>query len=259
MAKLNLLTSTADYSIIENSQLLYQALPGGLGKTRLDFIDDVEKRILVSWSCDPTEYTYLQQFVRQNIADDCPLFDIDLIVGDSLVAEYQARFVPESFQTKSIIGYSFECSAEVLVIQGSVDDTWPAGWTSNHINLPLDKSQYTISHGDESQMTRHDGGVSKTRRSYFNSAYKASVNWICTADQFTDLMQAYRAHTKAGGKPFTIDAFVHSASLIRHRALIIPGSFTLSSHAGDTFVVNAQLEIESKPWTGSFTPHSEVL
>lgn len=255
MAKLNLLTSTADYTLVENAQLLYQALEGGLGMTRLDYIDDVEKRITVSWSCDATEYAYLQEFLRQNVADDCVPFDIDLIVGTHLVVEYSARFVPETFELTGVDGYTFHCKAEIVAIPQTLDNDWPEEWLDFDIGIRVDKSQYSITPGNESIMTKHDGGVSHARRSYFNSAYKASVSWICKDDQFSLIMQAYRAHTAAGGKPFTIDLFVHTPELVKHRALIIPGSFTLTSHAGKTFIVNAQLEVESKPWMGTFTPH----
>ena len=255
MAKLNLLTSTSDYSLVESAQLLYQALDGGLGMTRLDYIGDVEKRITVSWSCNATEYSYLQQFVRQNIADDCGPFDIDLIVGTHLVVEYSARFIPETFELTGVDGYTFHCKAEIVAIPQVLSDEWPEEWSDFDIGIAVDKSQYNVALGNESIMTKHDGNVSHSRRSYFNSAYKASVSWICEDNQFSLLMQAYRAHTAAGGKPFTINLFVHTAELVKHRAIVIPGSFTLTSHAGVTFIVNAQLEIESQPWLGSFTPH----
>lgn len=259
MAKLNLLTNSSDYTLVEGAQLLYQALEGGLAKTRLDFVDDVEKSITVGWACSPTEYTYLQEFIRQNIADDGPPFDIDLIVGTNLVVEYSARLVPESFKLNGMDGYTFNCTAEILAVPQSLDNDWPEEWDDFYIDLPVDKSQYSLTYGAESLITKNDGGQSKSRRSYFNSAYKASVSWICKDNQFSLLMQAYRAHTAAGGKPFTIPLFVHRAELINHRAVIVPGTFTLTSHGGSAFVVNAQLEVESEPWLKPFTPHLSDL
>lgn len=256
MAKLLLNPLSASYTFAEPAQLLYQPLPGGMPRQRLDMVGGMSRLISVTYVCNASEYEYLIRFIRQNIADDAALIQIDLLITDSVLIEYNAYIVPDTFSLDSIDGYTFTCSMQVMAIPTNTESTtWPSGWTSSVFQLPPDKSSYSIKYGSESVSVQHDGNVPKSRRSYFNASRLASFRWNCDPDDFITFFEAYRYWVFSGGEPFYMDLFMDKSVLTRHRCTFVPGSVRLTTHQGHLHVVEAELEIESDPWPYSFTPH----
>lgn len=258
MAKLNLFPISASYTFAEPAQTLHQSLPGGLPRQRANVIGDMSRLVSITYVCDRSEYEYLVKFIRQNVADDCPLIDIDLLITESTLLEHQALIVPDTFALDAIDGLTFTCSMQLQVMPlGTELTTWPDVWDTGLLDLAPDKSSYTVKYGNESVAVQYEGNVPNQRRTYFNASRLVSLRWNCIPITFDRLLQAYRAWVVSGGDPFFMDLFMDRAILTRHRCTFVPGSFRLSSHQGQLHVVEADLEVESTPWPITFTSHGD--
>lgn len=249
MAKLQLQISSASYTFAEPSQLLSQPLPGGLSKTRLDIVGGMSRLINITYECNGSEYKYLVNFIRRNIAFDYEPIQLDLIISQGILQEYNATIVPDTFKLDAVDGVSFTCSFQVHAIPLDTEpNTWPGAWTDFVLQLAPQKESYSVHFGNEGVTSQLDGPLPRTRRSYFNAGRTVQVQWKCRIAEYDLLMQAYLAWVKSGGKPFLIDLFMDHPALTRHKAIFIPGSFTLTNHQGDLLVVSAELEVAPTPW-----------
>lgn len=258
MAKLNINPISASYTFAEPAQTLHQSLPGGMPRQRAGLIGDMSRLVSATFVCNQIEYDYIVQFVRQNIADDCPLIEIDLLISGAVLVEHTALIVPDTFALDSIDGITFTCSIQLQVMPlGTEVTTWPAVWDASVIELSPDKSSYTVKYGNESIAIQYDGNVPNQRRTYFNASRLVSLRWHCAPVNFDRLLQAYRAWRISGGDPFFMDLFMDRSILTRHRCTFVPGTFRLSSHQGDLHIIEADLEVESTPWPITFTSHGD--
>lgn len=234
------------------------SLPGGMPRQRANVIGDMSRLVSVTYVCDRSEYEYLVKFIRQNVADDCPLIDIDLLITESTLLEHQALIVPDTFALDAIDGLTFTCSMQLQVIPlGTELTTWPDVWDTGLLDLAPDKSSYTVKYGNESVAVQYEGNVPNQRRTYFNASRLVSLRWNCIPITFDRLLQAYRAWVVSGGEPFLMDLFMDRSILTRHRCTFVPGTFRLSSHQGELHIIEADLEVESDPWPLAFTGHGD--
>lgn len=259
MAKLNFNPISASYTFAEPAQTLHQSLPGGLPRQRADMIGGMSRLVSATFVCGQAEYEYLIRFIRQNIADDCSLIQIDLLITDSELLEFNAYIVPNTFALDSIDGITFTCSMQFQVIPLDTESTsWPAEWDTDVFQLPSDKSSYTVKYGEEAISVQHSGNTSKQRRTFFNASRLVSLRWNCNKADYITFFKAYRYWTVNGGKPFYMDLFMdRSTILTKHRCTFVPGTVRLSSHQGNLHVVEADIEAESTPWAGTFTSHGD--
>jgi len=218
----------------------------------------MSRLVSATFVCNQIEYDYIVQFVRQNIANDCPLIEIDLLISEAVLIEHTALIVPDTFALDSIDGITFTCSMQLQVMPlGTEVTTWPAVWDAGVLELQPDKSSYTVKYGNESIAVQYDGNIPNQRRTFFNASRLASLRWHCAPANFDRLLQAYRAWRVSGGDPFFMDLFMDRSILTRHRCTFVPGTFRLSSHQGDLHIIEADLEVESTPWPISFTSHGD--
>ena len=171
---------SASYTFAEPAQTLHQSLPGGLPRQRADMIGGMSRLVSATFVCGQAEYEYLVRFIRQNIADDCSLIQIDLLITDSELLEFNAYIVPNTFALDSIDGITFTCSMQFQVIPLDTESTsWPAEWDTDVFQLPSDKSSYTVKYGEEAISVQHSGNTSKQRRTFFNASRLVSLRWNC--------------------------------------------------------------------------------
>lgn len=259
MAKLNFNPISASYTFAEPAQTLHQSLPGGLPRQRADMIGGMSRLVSATFVCGQAEYEYLVRFIRQNIADDCSLIQIDLLITDSELLEFNAYIVPNTFALDSIDGITFTCSMQFQVIPLDTESTsWPAEWDTDVFQLPSDKSSYTVKYGEEAISVQHSGNTSKQRRTFFNASRLVSLRWNCNKADYITFFKAYRYWTVNGGKPFYMDLFMdRSTILTKHRCTFVPGTVRLSSHQGNLHVIEADIEAESTPWPITFVSHGD--
>jgi len=258
VAKLNISPISASYTFAEPAQTLHQSLAGGLPRQRADMLGGISRLVSTTFVCNQVEYEYLIRFIRQNIADDCPLIQIDMLVTDSGLLELNAYIVPNTFAIDSIDGITFTCSMQLQVIPlDSESTTWPSGWTIDIFQLPSDKSGYTVKYGEESVSVQYSGNIPKQRRTFFNASRLASLKWNCNPEDYITFFEAYRYWVFNGGKPFYMDLFMDKSVLTRHRCTFVPGTVRLSSHQGHLHVIEADLEVESAPWPFTYTSHGD--
>lgn len=258
MAKLNINPISASYTFAESAQTLHTSLPGGLPRQRADMIGGMSRLVSATFVCGQAEYEYIVQFVRQNVADDSPLIQIDLLITDSGLLEFDAYIVPDTFALDSVDGITFTCTMQLQVIPlDSESVTWPSGWTADIFQLPSDKSSYTVKYGQEYVSIQHSGNRPDQRRTFFNASRLVSLRWNCNPEDYISFFEAYRYWAVNGGKPFYMDLFMDRSALTRHRCTFVPGTVRLSSHQGHLHVVEADIEAESTPWLGSFTSHGD--
>lgn len=255
MAKLTLPPDKQGYSVKEQPQVVHVPLEGGLGWFRRDMVGGATRFIDVRWTVGREGFQTLEAFFEENIAEDCPPFEIDLFGPLATLLEYTAQLVEDSYGLNRIDGHTFEVSAQLEVWPlDSESTTWPAG-IAGKLELAPDQANYSTRLGSESASVRHEGNAGNYRRSYFNAARRVTVLWYCDANEYEYLQEAYRSWVASGGVPFLIDLILQTPDLVEHKACFIPGSFGLRSHSGLSYTVGAELEVEPTPNPGPFTFH----
>jgi hypothetical protein len=247
MSKLTLPAIPEGYAVQELPQQIYQELEGGFGAMRLDFIGGAARVVTVSWKTDRAGYAYLRSFYRTNIAQNCPVFQIDLVAHTGAVIEYDANFLPETMSLSGISGHTYSVQAQIEAVPASGESTsWPG--TSFVLTLNPDATGYSVKDSNDIEGSRQQGPVGLYRRNLLNNSRRVTATWLCDATEYTYLCACERAHVEQGGKPFSIDLILDAATPTTHRAIIVPGTFGLASQGGtDSFTVNAQLEVEPIP------------
>ena len=110
--------------------------------------------------------------------------------------------------------------------------------------LPPDETGYSIKDGIEVVATQLKGGAARYRKDIKNSTSQLSVQWTTDREGFKYLRLFYRLVATNGATPFLIDLIVDDYELTEHVANFIPGSMTIDTVSGFTFVVKAELEIK---------------
>lgn len=104
------------YSVRENSAtLLYTDLDGGPGRTRLDVIGGA-RLVTLQWSGGKQRWKTVKDFFSSNVALNCPLFLMDLMIDDAVYQEYRCNIIPQSINSKGPIGLGYSISAQFEVL-----------------------------------------------------------------------------------------------------------------------------------------------
>jgi hypothetical protein len=110
--------------------------------------------------------------------------------------------------------------------------------------LPPDQASYSVSSADEVLRVQLDGGRGRYRRDILNASRMVNCQWTIGPENFQYLNVFYRYSVENASEPFLIDLYLDDPFLTEHQANFIPGSFSLSSQQGLTFVVTAQIEVK---------------
>ena len=114
MAKFLIPPNVDGYGAQQAPESLAAELDGGAPKVRRDIIG-AAFRLNVTWLMDQEQYTYACAFYRTATNHGSEPFDIVLIIESHAVTEYEARFVPGSWQLASQRGHSYTVSAQLWV------------------------------------------------------------------------------------------------------------------------------------------------
>jgi hypothetical protein len=112
--------------------------------------------------------------------------------------------------------------------------------------LVVDKESYNVKPGNNVLSTKLEGGASRTRLDKIGATHSVNVQWKTNRKGYTYLMAFYRTTIKQGSLPFLIDLLVDSDIAEQYEAKIEPGTLTLASHTGETYIVTATLEVVPK-------------
>lgn len=256
MSQLQLNAIAADYGVQEPAQVLYRPLEGGLGWYRLDMFGGSSRIVNVTFVCDGDEYEYLRDFYRTNVGKDCEPFDIDLITFGSAVSTHTGcHFIEDSMKLTQVTGLTFTVSCQLEVPPTEAESVdWSDTGTPFKIEVAPQLVGYTMTDGNEIYSTVQDGPVGTYRRSYLNAARRLTVTWFVESVSYDYLMECYRAWVASGGKPFVMDLFMDQATLTTHKCCIIPGTWRISQK-GESYTINAELEVEPAPYAGEYVSH----
>lgn len=110
--------------------------------------------------------------------------------------------------------------------------------------LRPDNSSYSVTDGKEVVSTALDGGAGRYRRDILGATSSVNVQWVCDREDYHYIRAFYRSLLGKGAKPFLIDLVLDDPLPVEHKAYFVPGSMTLTSQRGLSYIVQAQLEVE---------------
>lgn len=114
MRKLELIPDREGYAVEHPDVVIHTQLSGGMGRYRQDKLG-ATYQVTAQWTLDPLEYASMVSFY-QNITKQGVLpFLIDLVIEDSKLEEYAARFVPLSFRLLEQSGLMYKVGATLTV------------------------------------------------------------------------------------------------------------------------------------------------
>ncbi len=114
MRKLKLLPDREGYMVEHPDVIIHTQLSGGMGRYRQDKLG-ATYQVTAQWTLDPVEYAAMVSFY-QNITKQGVLpFLIDLVIEDSKLEEYAARFAPLSFRLLEQSGLMYKVGATLIV------------------------------------------------------------------------------------------------------------------------------------------------
>jgi hypothetical protein len=114
MAKFLIPPNSSSYGHQQNAESLYAELDGGAPKVRRDIIG-AAFNLNVTWLLDQEQYTYARAFYRTATNHGSEPFLIDLILESAALEEYEALFVPGSWQLTEQSGHAYTVSAQLWV------------------------------------------------------------------------------------------------------------------------------------------------
>lgn len=116
------------YAVVENQDSLLNAdLDGGPPRTRLDVIGG-GRIITVQWSGQAKRWQKVRDFLNQNVALNCPKFNLDLIIETADYQTYQCNVVPGSIKSSTPVGryWVVQATLDVSPLDYAAID-WPTG------------------------------------------------------------------------------------------------------------------------------------
>lgn len=113
--------------------------------------------------------------------------------------------------------------------------------------LPPDQSSYAAQLGAQAIAVQLDGGASRVRQDQLGQSHRLTVQWTCNFKNYNYLMAFFRTSTSYGALPFIMALLLDAATVQNYTCLLVPGSLSLSSVSGFTFVVSATIEVLFDP------------
>jgi hypothetical protein len=110
--------------------------------------------------------------------------------------------------------------------------------------VPCERSNYAATPGIDVVVNQLDGGAGRYRQDQLGVTAQVSVQWSVGSKDYDYLMAFYRQNKAI---QFTIDLILDSSIAVEYTANFVPGTFTLSSQSGLTYVLQATLEVQPLP------------
>lgn len=109
---------------------------------------------------------------------------------------------------------------------------------------PPDQAAYAVVDGTSVISTALDGGSSRYRADLLGAPAKVTVQWTFDPLEYQYSKAFFKSGVNGGADAFLIDLYIDNSDLTTHTAHFVPGTFSLASQTGNTFVVTATLEVE---------------
>lgn len=107
--------------------------------------------------------------------------------------------------------------------------------------LVPEEPAYRLRFGDNNLATGNDSGAMRLRHRLRGNPHVADVSWSVTGLEFDYIRAFWRSVTKFGAMPFLIDLPVRGHVPVEHKALFVPGSFSINGEGPLLYTVSAQL------------------
>lgn len=108
------------------------------------------------------------------------------------------------------------------------------------LNIPPDSEGYGAVWGDEVLATQVEGGPARYRQVFIGAPGTVPVTWKCNAAEYDTLCAFYETNKAL---PFQIDLIWKTSAPVERNAHFVPGTFKLASQSGQTYIVQAELEV----------------
>lgn len=126
----------------------------------------------------------------------------------------------------------------------------------NTLNVSPERASLQLAMSDD-RLGSEVGAIGRYRRTLINGDRLVDVGWICSKADYTYLAQAYRAFVASGGDSFLCLLSLDTADVTAmYVCRFVVGTFSLTSVAGETFNVKAQLSVTPIPYDADTLPFS---
>lgn len=114
MNKLDLIPDATGYSVQQDPGVVDSGIVGPALRMKRDKLNSAS-RVSVQWTLDAIEYEYLRRVYRYSELNGNPPFLIDLIIFESDVEEYEAKFELDGLNLTEQNGATFVVQANLYV------------------------------------------------------------------------------------------------------------------------------------------------
>ncbi len=118
--------------------------------------------------------------------------------------------------------------------------------------LDMDASSYTATFGDEMVSVQVAGGPSRVRRDFVGTPTIVAAQWVLSDIEYQYLMAFYRTVLVMGTLPFLMDMIIDYAEIGEFTCRLSPGTLLLNQKLGDSYMVQAQIEVTPIPTNADF-------
>lgn len=108
--------------------------------------------------------------------------------------------------------------------------------------FPPDQETYALTDGTAVVSTQLDGGSARYRTDLLDVAGSVVVQWTLDPSKYNYWKAFFKTKIQSGALPFALDLYMDLPILTTHEVHIVPGTLTLSSQSGLTFVLGCTLE-----------------
>lgn len=115
MSKLHLDPAQGSLSGKHGAEHVAVQLAGGASRMRRDQLG-AAALVDIEWYLDAAGYDYLMAFYRASAAHGSLPFTLDLVLDKAALAEYTARFVPDTLALSAVKGTCYIVGAQIEVI-----------------------------------------------------------------------------------------------------------------------------------------------
>jgi glycerophosphoryl diester phosphodiesterase len=127
-----------------------------------------------------------------------------------------------------------------------------------HLAIVPDANSYSSDDGTEVLATSMDSGAGRYRRDKRGAVKKVNVQWTMGREAFTYWRAFWNTSVRRGTLPFTCDLLSEDGGgPVSHKCSFVPGSVSMPSQEGLTFVQTAALEVIPLPVDDDF--NEEVI
>jgi len=122
--------------------------------------------------------------------------------------------------------------------------------------IPPDQNSYSFTDAEETVLVQLDGGSPRVRTDVLNGDYTLQARWTLDDGNYQYFRNFYKVVLANDAGRFLCDLITDTAAPIQHNCLFVPGSLTLVSQSGLTYVVSAKFMVTAIPQD---IPNLEVL